>query len=546
MKKFTALTALVAYLAITLPALAAPISEKTFSIRPKLVVVIAIDQMRADYLTRFRSRFLAPELGEGKPGGFRFLMSRGAYFPFGEYDVLHNMTGPGHAMILSGSYPYQMGIALNDWYESDKGQVYCVRDDSSPLVVGQSSWRGLSPKNFLGTTVGDELKNAGYSSKVVTVALKDRAAILLGGHRADLALWFDPKNMQWTTSRHYIPEGGMPSWVEALSQSEKSKKGQKYEWNVSGPGTGLSSSKTSGLKISTEYGSYESFAYPMGVDIVLNAAKAAVTQLKLGRGQSPDLLAMSFSSHDYLAHAHGANAREMEEMTIAEDKQLSGFLQFLKKELGSLDDVLLALTADHGGPYDPEWLKTQKIPAGNIDQQLAVKQGNDRLNTVFGKPASGKPYVAFAADFNFFLDPEVLAEKKLDPAAVETALKKELLGIHGILTGFTKTEYRLRQLPPVLFERQTLKGYMPGRSGDVVLIPKPHFQTAGSTVSHQTGYAYDRTVPIILMGKRIKPGVYSERAEVIDIAPTLSFLLGITRPAMSEGRVLSEILTDPK
>jgi predicted AlkP superfamily pyrophosphatase or phosphodiesterase len=545
MKKFLFLVMTAALSLAFTSAFSAPITEKSFGLKPKLVVVIAIDQMRADYLTRFRSRFLEPELGGRKPGGFRYLMSRGAYFPYGQYDVLHSMTGPGHAMILSGSYPYQMGISLNDWYEPGKGQVYCVRDDSSPVVTGQSNWPGLSPKNFLGTTVGDELKNAGHPSRVVTMALKDRAAILLGGHRADLALWFDSKTMQWTTSRHYIPQGSMPEWVESLSHQAQARKGKTYEWKSEGKGTGFSSSKAA-FSYSTEYGSYASFAHPMGVELVINAAKAAITNLKLGRGADTDLLAMSFSSHDYLAHAHGANAREMEEMTVSEDRQLSGFLDFLKKELKTLDDVLIVLTADHGGPYNPEWLKTQKMNAGNLDEAALARKGNERLIEVFGRTPKDKPYVAFVADLNFFLDPEVLKSKGVDPAKAEAELKKELLKADGILTGFTRSEYLDRKLPPVLFERQALKGYRLGRSGDVVLIPKPHFQSAGAAASHQTGYAYDRTVPILISGKRIKPGVYSERAEVVDIAPTLSFLLGLTPPAMSEGRVLSEILTDAK
>jgi predicted AlkP superfamily pyrophosphatase or phosphodiesterase len=546
MKRFLFLVAAVALALGFASAFSAPITEKSFGIKPKLVVVIAIDQMRADYLTRFRSRFLDPELAGGKPGGFRFLMSHGAYYPYGQYDVLHNMTGPGHAMILSGSYPYQMGIALNDWYEPGKGQVYCVRDDASPVVVGQSNWPGLSPKNFIGTTVGDELKNAGHPSRVVTMALKDRAAILLGGHRADLALWFDSKTMQWTTSRHYLPEGGMPSWVESLSHQMQARKGTKYDWKSEGAGSGLSSSNKSSFSYSTEYGSYASFGYPMGVELILDAAKAAVKNLKLGRGRDTDLLAMSFSSHDYLAHAHGANAREMEEMTISEDRQLSEFLAFLKKEMGSLDDVVIVLTADHGGPYDPEWLKTKKMTAGNIDEAALARKGNERLVEIFGSTPKDKPYVAYAADLNFFLDPEALKSRAVEPAKAEAELKKELLKTEGILTGFTKTEYLERRLPPALFERQALHGYLVGRSGDVVLIPKPHFQSAGAAASHQTGYAYDRTVPILIFGKRIKPGVYSERAEVVDIAPTLSFLLGLTPPAMSEGRVLSEILTDAK
>lgn len=542
MKRLPFIILAVAILAAPLrAAFPATLSEKGFSIRPKLVVVIAVDQMRADYLTRFRSRFLEPKLAGGKPGGFRYLMAHGAYFPFAQYDVLHNMTGPGHAMILSGSYPYQMGIALNDWYEPAKGQVYCVRDDSSPLVVGQSKWKGLSPRNFLGTTVGDELKNAGHRSRVVTMALKDRAAILLGGHRADLALWFDSKTLQWTTSRHYIPEGGMPPWVEALSRAAQSRKGGKYEWVSKGAGSGLSSSHKAAFSHLTEYGSYDSFSYPMGIELVVDAAKAAVRNLRLGHGKDTDLLAMSFSAHDYLAHAHAANSREMEEMTVAEDRLLSGFFGFLQHEMGSLDDVVIALTADHGGPYDPEWLKTQKIDAGNIDEEAATRRGNQRLIDLFGKPPEGKAYIPFAADLNFFLDPEVLKKKGVDRTAAENELKKELMKIDGILTAFTASEFRERRLPPALFERQALKGYLPGRSGDVVLIPKPHYQSAGAAASHQTGYAYDRTVPLLISGKRIRPGVHAGRADVIDLAPTLSFLLGLVPPATSEGRVLDEI-----
>jgi hypothetical protein len=184
--------------------------------RPKLVLVLVIDQFRADYLTRFESRFLPAEKG-GTVGGFQYLMSKGAYFPFGQYDLLQNMTGPGHATILTGAYPYLSGISLNYWFDSTKNEkVYCAQDDGSKTieVVPPSANVGTSPKNLLGTTVGDELKNAGFPSRVFSVALKDRAAIFMGGHRADAAFWFDSGLYQWASSQFYFPKGKLPDWIK--------------------------------------------------------------------------------------------------------------------------------------------------------------------------------------------------------------------------------------------------------------------------------------------------------------------------------------------
>ncbi len=450
-------------------------------------------------------------------------------------------------MILTGAYPYQMGISLNDWFEPGKGPTYCVQDAASPQVVGKSKAPGLSPRNLLGSTVGDELKNAGHPSQVVAIALKDRAAILLGGHRADLALWLDAQSMQWTTSRYYLPEGGMPKWVVAESDQLQKRKGKPYTWAAPTQKTGLSSETTRPFSYTTEFGSYDSLGYPLGIEITVDAAIAATKALKLGKGSDTDLLAVSFSSHDYLAHRHGANSREMEEMTVAEDRQLARLLTHLRRHVpGGLDHVVVVLTADHGGPSAPEWLAKNKIDAGEIDEASVRTMAEEKLVAKFGAPKRDQSYIAFVNDLNFFLNPDTLKQRGLSPRDVEAELKQALLQVRGALSVFTRSEYLERKLPAGLFEKQILKGYHLGRSGDVVIIPKPFFQSKGSPVSHQTGYSYDRTVPLILAGDRIRPGVYSESADVIDIAPTLSFLLGILPPAMSEGRVLNEALGDRK
>ncbi|MGZ3807769.1 MAG: alkaline phosphatase family protein, partial [Bacteriovorax sp.] len=140
--------------------------------KPKLIVVLIIDQFRADYLTRFKERFLPVKNASGAVGGFNYLMSQGAYFPYAQYDILQSMTGPGHASVLTGSYPYQSGIPINDWYDSKSGKnIYCVEDEGTTIVGAPENkdLPGMSPKNLMGSTVGDELKNAGYPSKVISI-----------------------------------------------------------------------------------------------------------------------------------------------------------------------------------------------------------------------------------------------------------------------------------------------------------------------------------------------------------------------------------------
>ena len=227
-------------------------------------------------------------------------------------------------------------------------EIYCA-GDLAEGAVGQVDLR--RPTQFgrllaaIGTTYGDELKMAGFPSRVVSIAIKDRAAIFLGGHLADLALWIDPKAGQWVSSHYYLPDGKLPSWVDSLNQQLVAQKGTPYVWDVEhGAATGFSGTEALALtdainsgKVGgdtfphrAERGSRGSFSLPAGSEITERAAEQAVGALALGSENSTDVLAVSFSSHDYLAHAFGYNAREMEEMTVA-DRVIAKFLGFLEK-----------------------------------------------------------------------------------------------------------------------------------------------------------------------------------------------------------------------
>ena len=529
--------------------------------RPKLLLMIVLDQFRADYLTRFESRFLPAQGKNGEVGGFRYLMTKGAYFPQGQYDILQSVTAPGHATVLTGSYPYQAGIPNNDWFDSDlQKKTYCTDDSRFPLVDSKepTSSKGVSPQFLIATTVGDELKNAGFPSRVVSVALKDRAAVLMGGHRADLALWFDADSNQWTTSRFYIPEGGLPEWVQKLNRDNVPAKGGKLEWKLSNKSNGNSSENSLALTDARNAGKMGKdfphsvkvegegvFFMPTGVDMTISAAEQALVSYNLGKGKATDLLAVSISTHDFVAHSFGPNSREMEEITVHEDQAISRLLNLIRTKVpGGLQETVIALTGDHGGPPSPEWATAHRIKAGRIDEFELGKALSKHLNEKFGQPNSGD-WLTLVTDFNFFLNHPAIRAKKINLAEVEAKAKSFLAKTPGVAFVVTSTDYAARKLPPGMHERQILHTNFPGRSDDLIIIHRPYYIPSGPkarTSTHITGYSYDRTVPIILAGPNIQSGIYGTRAEVIDIAPTFSFFTGTIPPSLSEGRVLSEIL----
>lgn len=524
--------------------------------RPKLVVLIAIDQFRADYLTRFSSRFLAPRGAHGI-GGYRYLMTNGAYFPAAQYTHLHNMTGPGHSTMLSGATPYQSGIPLNYWFDVKTGkEIYCAQDTAVALVPAAAAGvkSGTSPKNLIADTVGDGLKNAGYASRVVSLSLKDRSAIFMGGHRADLALWFEPQSFQWVSSRHYLPEGKLPEWVAKLNERVTTQKESHYSWEEKGTPTSiqlankalanltkaLSPNFGAAFPHKVKGGNRDFLASPRGVEITWDAAKAAIEKLKLGTQSAPDLLAVSISSHDYLGHAFGPNSQEMEAMTVAEDQQLSQFLNFLEKRTpGGLKNVLFVLTADHGIPPNPLWLKENRLPAGIIEEEKLMEKMERALVDKFGKPDDGK-WIAYTKEFQFYFDSKNVGASKYPTSTFAEQLKSQLQKEEWVAYAFTQSDVEKRTLPPGKLEKQILATYYPGRSGQVIVIPKPYYMPEGDTVTHVTGYNYDSTVPLIFAGPNVKAGTFGG-GEIIDIAPTISFLLGLVPPALSEGKVLTEI-----
>jgi predicted AlkP superfamily pyrophosphatase or phosphodiesterase len=554
LRNFIALVLVTSILPIENQSQAQTVSNKPVS-KPKLVVIIVVDQFRADYFTRFKSQFKS---------GYKRLLEQSAYFPFAEYDLLQCMTAPGHSVISTGAYPYQMGINLNRWWNrKDSKMEYSVEDANHPLIDATNpSYKGFSPKNLIGTTLGDELKSAvipskekdpSQSPKVVSISLKDRSAILLGGKRADLALWFENASFKWSTTDYYLPEKKLPDWVLELNNGLKKQNGNEYVWEVKEKfkyqvllGAPSQDGNKDGSKDGnkdTKKNSYkDALRYPFGLKITTDAALAALKPFKLGQDSNPDILAVSYSTHDYLGHTYGPNSNELEELTKSEDLEIGRLIDGVARHsAGSLNEVLFVFTADHGVAPEPVWANASKIPSKILAGKDLVSKIENGLTEKYGKPpGDNSTWVLTHLDFNFYLNTHAIQNKKLDLDSVLSDTKNILLTLPEIAYVFTKTEYEKRLFPPGKFFGLVEKSYVRDRSGDVVAIPKPFYFTGGDNVSHMTSYAYDRMVPVLFMGKRFKPGTYSDKANVADIASTLSFVLGTLPPPHSEGKILNQ------
>lgn len=487
--------------------LALPLATESYLKKPKLVVVLVIDQFRGELLNKMQKE-LKPAGTAAQPGGFAFLMKNGAWFPHAEYEVSQAMTCVGHAMILSGSYPTLNGISLNQWFDSKAGKrIGCIEDARD----------GISPRNLFATTVGDEMKTSRSKSKVISVAVKDRSAVLLGGHRADHAIWLNSAGSAWTTSTYY---GTPPTWIDAENRR-------------------LSASPKKDLLSKNLAASIE------GTQSTLRLAAQALTEEKLGRGPDTDLLAISLSNHDILGHALGPESPEMEKLVLAEDVELQRFFGVLQKQMKGWSEVLFVMTADHGIPGTPTKLLPPENGDGQFDALASIRNVNRHLDEAF-KVRSKEPWITATFLLNFYLNEKFIQERGLSLAAVESEAKKALAKEPGVIEVFTRQEFLDGKISDNLPGRQFKNSYRPDRNGHLQIVLRP-FMVAKSelTANHMTGWAYDRYVPLFLMGNSISPGVYAG-GKIVDIAPTVSFLLGTVPPSMSEGRVLSETFRSVK
>ena len=523
--------------------------DTQLSVKPKLVVGIVVDQMRYDYLTRFYSHY-----GDG---GFKRMINQGFNCKNNHFNYAPTSTGPGHASVYTGTTPATHGIIGNNWYDKVNDEtVYCAGDDSYGSVGTESEAGQMSPHRMTVTTVSDELRlHTQMRGKTIAIALKDRGAVLPGGHTANAAYWFHGKDEgNWITSTYYMTD--LPDWVNEFNSSGAAQS-YKKAWNTlkdinTYKESGVDDNNYEGLwdgELSSAFphnnsalldknGHFDVIkATPYGNSITTDFAIAALENEELGKDDDTDFLAISFSSTDYVGHNFGVNSKEIQDTYLRLDADLERLLLALDKKVGE-GEYTVFLSADHGAIEVPTYLKDMKIPAGYVDYTTVKAKFSDFLKYKYGTEDIVKNF----SNLQIFLDHKIIKNLDLDLKQVQEDIAKEYLGydfVDRVYTGnqMWQNEYT-RGIPYVL-----QKGYNQKRSGDVLLVLKPGVISYGKTGStHGSPQIYDTHAPLLFFGKGIKKGSTVERTEIPDIAPTISALLGISFPNGSTGSPISAVL----
>jgi predicted AlkP superfamily pyrophosphatase or phosphodiesterase len=516
----------------------------------KLIVGIVVDQMRYDYLTRYYNRY-----GEG---GFKRLLNEGFEFKNNHYNYIPTFTGPGHASVFTGTYPAIHAVIANDWYDKEfQKSVYCVEDDNVQSVGTLDKAGKMSPHRMKTTSITDQLKlHTQQKAKVIGISLKDRGAILPAGHTGNAAYWFHGKEEgKWISSSFYMNE--LPQWVKNFNTSGKAQHYLNQVWipmypietyTASGPDNNPFEEVFKGKETPTfPYNLKELSKVNGGFDfiketvfgnsITTDFAIAAINGENLGKNNTTDFLAISYSSPDYIGHTFGPNSVEVEDNYLQLDTELERFLNYLDQELGK-GQYMVFLTSDHGVTHIPAYLQSLKIPAGYFNRSVL----RDELKA-FSMATFEVDVVEQVQSNQVFLNKEVLKNAKLKPREVQQALADFLITYPKIDKVFTRN-----QLESGSYNRDigylVQNGFNQERSGDVVFVFEPSILSTwyerGGT-SHGSGFTYDTHVPLIFYGNGIKKGHTYQKSEITDIAPTLSALLGISRPNGATGRVLTEL-----
>ena len=531
------LTAALAAILSTSPSL---LHADAYRAKPKLVVVLVLDQFRGDYLDRFHDDFKTAN-------GFNLFLKRGAYFTDCYYDYANTMTAPGHSTIGTGAYTNGHGISLNEWWDLKRSTTHPVTsvEDERYAIVGDPTSKepGASPRNELASTLGDELVLATQGkSKLFGISLKDRAAILTSGHASNGAFWLDHASGKFITSTYWGPN--LPAWAQAFNNSDRAD--QAIREAGASPG-----------HFYEEVGKS-----PASVSYLLDFAKSLVSAEQMGRHDVTDVLTISISSTDILGHMVGPDAPEQRAMIDAIDVDLDNFFTWLDKHVdGGMGNVWVAITGDHGIAPIPADAAKLGIPAATFDSKKLTAELNTRLNQRFS-PGQTTNYI-FPSELPYLqLDPRSFEQAKVSetdaesavadmlPDALEATLPPAPTGVSQTRLAprpflrrvYTKQQMAAGQLPNTDEGQLILHSYSPN-GGWYVMLTFGMYQLAGSHgTNHFSPYSYDRHVPLAFFGSAFTPGIYHGRVAPVDMAATFASLLHINQPSASVGHVLTEAI----
>lgn len=522
--------------------LAAPAQQLPSPARPRLVVVVVVDQMRSSYLTEYGSQWSA---------GLRRLMQEGAWFTEAAYPYMNTVTCAGHATIATGTFPCRHGIVSNEWWDrQSRRDVVCTQDESASAIgYGQPVAGGHSVRWLQQTTLAEHMRSVfGPEVRVAALSLKTRSAMMLAGRAGDLVVWFDTSQGVWASPA--TNPARSVEFLRAFAQAhpitadcgrvwQRLLPAEQYRYADDLPGE------------RPVYGWSATFPHPLGDECdgsaaafferwsrspyadraLVRLAITAVDALRLGQQDPPDLLGLSFSTLDLVGHSFGPRSHEVQDVLLHLDRSLGELLAHLDRAVGR-QHYVLAFTADHGVSEVPE----QNASSGRLSASQVMREVERVLDQRWGEA----DYVARIRYTDLYFHPGVFERLQQDRetlAAVLTALR----AVPGVARVFRRDELSALRASDDREARAAALSYFPGRSGDLMILPQPGWVASSLAATHGTSHDYDARVPLILLGAGVRSGRYTQGVSPADIAPTLAHLLGIDFPDR-DGRVLREAL----
>lgn len=519
--------------------------------RPKLVVGVVVDQMRMEYLYRFKNDF--------SENGFKRIMNKGYVFHNAHFNYMPTYTGPGHASVYTGTTPSVHGIVGNEWFSRTTGKErYCTDDESvQTLGDGTKAEGEMSPKNLLSTTITDELRmGTNFKGKVIGMSIKDRGAILPAGHFANWAFWYS-KTGAFISSTFYGEK--LPDWVTEFNNQKNYLNYINQGWNLYKPAATYNESDADDSPYEGKlYGVDKPvFPYdlkkmyekndagvlrvtPFGNNLLADFAMKAIEKEELGKDENTDFLAISFSSTDYVGHILGPRSMELQDTYLRLDQTMADLLAYLDKNVGK-GNYLLFLTADHACAENANFLKNNKLNVKNIEYKeisKAIKK--------FSTDTFNEDFVTNYSNFNLYLNKTKIKEKGLEYSKVEQSFKDFLMTQEQVKKVYDEEEIT-HSCGNDYYLNMIANGYDAKEDGNLVILDKPGYIQYGPTgTSHGTPYAYDTHAPLLFFGWNIPAGESHEKKYITQIAPTLAQKLGITFPNGSECEVLEEVFVTKK
>ncbi len=512
---------------------------------PKLIVGITVNQLRYDALYKLWDQF--------DEQGFKKLINQGAYCRNAKFDYLLTQSAPGYATIVTGAQPSEHGIVADLWYEPlNVKAVHAVQSRKYNPVGVKNRNNACSPEQLMATTLSDELKLYFHNqSKVFSVSMDPTAAVLSGGFKADAAYWVDDETGKWVSSSYYMDE--LPKWVKTFNKNDYPSVYFDRTWNPMDSVYRFALPDTS----SYEYGydaEFKTFPYyypeiykkfvgkkfikmiPEGNTMTTDFAVHTLMEENLGADLITDVLNVNYFATEHIGKNFGPDAIEMHDALLRLDKEIGHLVHVIEKQVGK-SNVLFYLVGSSGVSNNPDYLRSEKLPAGKFRHHYVMALLKSYLNVLYGEGDWIKDY----HNLQIYLNRPLIEDADLSLAEIQDKVAQFVLSSNGVASVLTATNLQRTEYSSGMF-RKMQNSFHQKRSGDVIIALKPGWiQDVSYSADHNSAYSYDTHVPLVFYGWKIRKTQIGTPVNPADIVPSICNLMNIPHPSSVSGIPIDEI-----